>query len=166
MSPKKTFLSHVGDVAKDFITVMSETKSVIERCPTEEADSEADSDADQADDQVSLDQPMPKQPKALVQQETITQILMFGLERGSILTSWLKLTRHVISMAHLELREALVTAFLKRNKKIRDSFRPVVQNLCTNYLSGVDQIMYADVPYMAPCDEEEPLGALGETVEL
>ena len=113
-----------------------------------------------------LDQPMPKQPRALVQQETITQILMFGLERGSILTSWLKLTRYVISMDHLELREALVTAFLKRNKKIRDSFRPVVQNLCTNYLSGVDQIMYADVPYMAPCDEEEPLGALGKTVEL
>ena len=56
MSPKKTFLSHVGDVAKDFITVMSETKSVIERCPTEEADSEADSDADQADDQVSLEE--------------------------------------------------------------------------------------------------------------
>ena len=50
MSPKKTFLSHVGDVAKDFITVMSETKSVIERCPTEEADSEADSDADHPHD--------------------------------------------------------------------------------------------------------------------
>ena len=35
MSPKKTFHSHMSDVAKDFITVMSETKSVIERCPTQ-----------------------------------------------------------------------------------------------------------------------------------
>ena len=51
-------------------------------------------------------------------------------------------------------------------QEIRDSFRPVVQNLCSKYLSGVDQIMYADLPYMVPCDEEEPLGALGETVEL
>ena len=113
-----------------------------------------------------LDQPMPKQPKALVQQETIMQILMFGLERGSILTSWLKLTRHVISMAHWELREALVTAFLKKSKEIRDSFRPVVQNLCSKYLRGVDETMYADLPYMVPGDEEESLGALGETVEL
>ena len=29
MSPKKTFHSHMSDVAKDFITVMSETKSEI-----------------------------------------------------------------------------------------------------------------------------------------
>ena len=60
----------------------------------------------------------------------------------------------------------LVTVFHKKKQEIRDSFRPVVQNLCTKYLSGVDQIMYADVPYMAPCDEEEPLGALGKIVEL
>ena len=60
----------------------------------------------------------------------------------------------------------LVTVFRKKNKDIRDYFRPVAQNLCSRYLSGVDEIMYADLPYMVPCDEEEPLGALGETVEL
>ena len=104
-----------------------------------------------------LDQPMPKQPKAPV---------LLWLQRGSILKSWLTLTCHVISMAQMEVRKMLVTVFNKKNKEIRDSFRPVVQNLCSKYLSGVDQIMYADVPYMVPCDEEEPLGALGETVEL
>ena len=63
----------------------------------------------------------------------------------------------------------LVAVFHNKNKEIRDSFRPVVQNLCSKYLSGsgVDQIiMYADLPYLVPCDEEESLGALGETVEL
>ena len=60
----------------------------------------------------------------------------------------------------------LVTIFHKKNKEIRNSFRPVCQNLCSKYLSGVDQIMYADLPDMVPCDEEEALGALGETVEL
>ena len=113
-----------------------------------------------------LDQPMPKQPKAPVQRETITQDLMLWLERGSILTSWLKLTCYVISMAQMEVRKMLVTVFHKKNKEIRDSFRPVVQNLCSKYLSGVDQIMYADLPRLVPPVEEEPLGALGETVEL
>ena len=73
---------------------------------------------------------------------------------------------NVMSMAQNEVRDMLVTVFLRKEKVIRDSFRPVVQNLCSKYLSGVDQIMYADLPYMVPCDEEEPLGALGETVEL
>ena len=91
---------------------------------------------------------------------------MLWLERGNILKRWLSLTCHVISMAKMEVRKMLVTVFHKKNKDIRESFRPVVQNLCGKYLSGVDQIMYADVPYMVPCDEEEPLGALGETVEL
>ena len=60
----------------------------------------------------------------------------------------------------------LVTVFHKKKQEIKDSFRPVVQNLCSKYLSGVDEIMYADLPYMVPGDEEESLGALGETVEL
>ena len=107
-----------------------------------------------------LDQPMPKQPKAPAQD------LMLWLERGSILKRWLNLTCHVISMAQMEVRKMLVTVFHKKKQEIRDSFRPVVQNLCSKYHSGVDQIMYADLPYMVPCDEEEPLGALGETVEL
>ena len=60
----------------------------------------------------------------------------------------------------------LVAVFRKKKKEIRDSFRPGAQNLCRKYLSGVDQIMYADLPYLVPGDEEESLGALGETVEL
>ena len=80
---------------------------------------------------------------------------------------WLSFACHVISMAQMEVRKMLVTVFHKKKQEIKDSFRPVVQNLCSKYLSGVDQIiMYADLPYLVPCDEEESLGALGETVEL
>ena len=91
---------------------------------------------------------------------------MLWLERGNIVKRWLNLTCHVISMAQMEVRKMLVTVFHKKNKDIRDSFRPVVQNLCSKYLSGAYEIMYADLPYMVPGDEEESLGALGETVEL
>ena len=96
---------------------------------------------------------------------------MLWLGRGSILKRWLSFACHVISMAQMEVRKMLVAVFHNKNKEIRDSFRPVVQNLCGKYLSGVDQIMYADLPYMVPCGEEVPyeeerLGALGDTVQL
>ena len=52
-----------------------------------------------------------------------------------------------------------------RRKWTREDIRPVVQNLCSKYLSGQVH-MYADLPYWVPCYEDEPLGALGETVDL
>ena len=94
---------------------------------------------------------------------------MLWLERGNIVKRWLNLTCHVISMAQIEMRNMLVTVFHKKNKAIRDSFRLVVQNLCNKHHSGVDKIMYADLP--VPCGEEVPyeeerLGFLGDTVQL
>ena len=44
--------------------------------------------------------------------------------------------------------------------------QPLAAHRSQRRIPRVDQIMYADLPYMVPCDEEEPLGALGETVEL
>ena len=88
---------------------------------------------------------------------------MLWLERGNILKRWLSLTCHVISMAQMEVRKMLVTVFHKKNKDIRESFRPVVQNLCSKYLSGQVH-MYAELPFCLPCDEEEP--ALGELVQI
>ena len=64
-----------------------------------------------------------------------------------------------------DVRKMLVTVFRRKNNETREYFRPVVQNLCSKYLSGQVH-MYADLPYWVPCDEEKPLGALGETVEL
>ena len=44
--------------------------------------------------------------------------------------------------------------------------QPLAAHRSQHRIPRVDQIMYADLPYMVPCDEEEPLGALGESVEL
>ena len=88
------------------------------------------------------------------------------LETGTILKRWLSFACNVISMAHMEVRKMLVAVFSRKNTEIRDSFRPVVQHLCNKYSSGVDQTMYADLPYLVRADEEEPLGDLGEIVQL
>ena len=92
---------------------------------------------------------------------------MLWLQRGTISKRWLEFTCQLISMWACNARKMIVAVF--RRKWTREDIRPVVQNLCRKYLSGVDgvdQIMYADLPYLVPGDEEEPLGALGETVEL
>ena len=101
--------------------------------------------------------------------ENITQdYRMLWLEKGSIskskiLKRWLSFAYHVLSVAQMEMRETLVTVFHKNQDE--DSFRPVLQNLCSKYLSGVDHIMigYADLPNLVNCDEEVPSP---ETVQL
>ena len=103
--------------------------------------------------------------------ETITQdYRMLWLEKGSIskrwiLKRWLSFACHVLSVAQMEVRKTLVTVFHKKKNEIRDSFRPVLQNLCSKYLSGVDHIMigYADLPNLVNCDEEVPSP---ETVQM
>ena len=102
--------------------------------------------------------------------ENITQdYRMLWLEQGSIskliLKRWLSLACHVLSVWSMEVRKTLVTVFHKKTNEIRDSFRPVLQNLCSKYLSGVDHIMigYADLPNLVNCDEEVPSP---ETVQM
>ena len=92
-------------------------------------------------------------------QETITQDLMLWLGRGSILKRWLDFACHVISMAQMEVRKMLVTVFRRKKKEVRDSFRPVAQNLCRKYLSG-DDIAAVVVDSGSGPVEEEPPGAL------
>ena len=91
---------------------------------------------------------------------------MMRLALGTIVKRWLDLMCHALSKARMEARTMLVTVFLKKNKDIRDYFRPVFQKLCNKYLGEVEEIIDADLPYMVPGDEEESLGALGEIVEL
>ena len=64
-----------------------------------------------------------------------------------------------------DVRKMLITVFLRKNNATREYFRPVVQKLCSKYLSGQVH-MYENLPDWVTCDEEESIGALGETVEL
>ena len=86
---------------------------------------------------------------------------MLWLQRGTISKRWLEFTCQLISMWACNARKMIVAVF--RRKWTREHIRPVVQNLCSKYLSGQVH-MYAELPFCLPCDEEEP--ALGELVQI
>ena len=86
---------------------------------------------------------------------------MLWLQRGTISKRWLEFTCQLISMWACNARKMIVAVF--RRKLTREDIRPVVQNLCSKYLSGQVH-MYAELPFCLPCDEEEP--ALGELVQI
>ena len=90
---------------------------------------------------------------------------MLWLQRGTISKRWLEFTCQLISMWACNARKMIVAVFRRKNNETKEYIRPVVQNLCSKYLSGQVH-MYADLPYWVPCYEDEPLGALGETVDL